>query len=55
MKRLEKIKLKRQRDGKYLYGFESLMEKNRMARSILSIIKILKEETSIGERELMIV
>ena len=50
---LGKIKLQRQRDGKYFYAFELLMERSKIMRSILNIIKILKEETLVGENKFM--
>ena len=53
MKMLGNLKLQRQRDGKYFYAFESLMGRNKIMRFILSIIKILKEETSVGEKKFM--
>ena len=48
---LGKIKLQRQRDGKYFYAFESLIERSKIMRSILSIIKIIKEETLVVENK----
>ena len=53
MKMLGNIKLQRQRDGKYFYAFESLMGRSKITRFILSIIKILKEEISVGEKKFM--
>ena len=50
---LGNIKLQRQRDGKHFYAFESLMGRNKIMRFILNIIKILKEETSVGEKKFM--